>query len=388
MPLDNNKIALVCALPYPIGNVSALRIHSYCKVLAAKGYFVKIIIFCPQSINENKLPLGIYEGVHYQYLSGLKWKKTDSFYNKGITYLKGIFRTLKLLKKENYNCILSYHSELLSNIVFSLFAKFNRINFIIDKTEYPYGYSKKTKTQQFLERKKLLFFDGFIVISKELYDFYYKIKKNVFLLPMTIDPNRFNDVKKITTDDYIAVVFGKHDRDGLFDSVKAYNIYASRSESPMKLMLIGNFEYLCKLNPDYLALPQFIEDNNLQDLIEFTGSLLLHEVPEKLINASCLLTTPRFYDSGGFPTKLGEYMLSGVPVVATSAGEISDYVTNRQDIFLCPVDNLDAVAESILFIQENKDMAKKIGENAIVTAKTKFNAETYIDSLIDFAVKK
>ena len=96
------------------------------------------------------------------------------------------------------------------------------------------------------------------------------------------------------------------------------------------------------------------------------------------------MTTPLEYVSGGFPTKLGEYLLSGVPVVSTSAGEIEKYLTHNENIFLSAIGDLDGIAQNILFIDQNVNQAAAIGESGKNLALKVFNADTYSKKIIEF----
>ena len=202
---------------------------------------------------------------------------------------------------------------------------------------------------------------------------------------MTIDMDRFKGFhRQNVLNPYIAIVFGTHNRDGLFESIISYNKYYELAKSkPYRLILIGNYEVLS----DKDKITKYIQENNLQENIEIKGLVRADEVPQILINADCLLTTPSEYISGGFPTKLGEYMLSGVPVVLTIAGEVGDYTTNMENVLSSQPGNWDEVAANILYVQENRKESLIIAENAKLLANQVFNANNYIVDLISFITK-
>jgi len=391
MHLKNSESDLRCALiflgPFPIGNASSIRIMSYCKALAKKGVFIKVLILAPtREAKVNKEVSGIHEGVHYQYMTKVTWKNANaSVFTKGCYYLFGLLKSLKYIRKDKINCLLSYHSNLLSNMFYWMVTRTLSIPFLLDKTEYPYGYYKMSVLSKKIARFKLLFYDGFIVISKELETFYKRIKTNIFHLPMSFDMDRYKGYKRNkVASPYIAVVFGVHNRDGLYESVVAYKKYCDLSpENTYRLVMIGNYNNLTDKN----KIDRYMQDNHLQDKIEIKGLVSINKVPQILINADCLLTTPNEYASGGFPTKLGEYMLSGVPIVATSAGEVDKYVTHMKDILISQPGDLDNVASNILYLQQNKTIGLLIAENARNKVKKVFNADNYVDELIYFINK-
>ncbi|MDP9960202.1 glycosyltransferase involved in cell wall biosynthesis [Chryseobacterium lathyri] len=383
------KIILIASYYFPIQDVSSLRIHSYCKAMAKKGMDIHVLMVYPAltECSDN----GVFEGVKYSFLSDKKYYN-GSLLNKLYFRLSGLNNIRKFIFTEKVDAVLSYHDNFLTNFFVKLFTILASIPFVIDKTEYPYGYFQMSKMRQFVERLNLSLFDGFIVISTTLKDFYSKISKNVFLLPMTIDPNRFDRVsRREDNDQYISLTFGVHNRDGLFDSIITFHKYLNKSpKKSFKLFLIGDYITLCKNFPECHAIKTYVQENELEDSVFFLGRKPIDEVPVILAGAQCLITTPTKYVSGGFPTKLGEYMLSGVPIVATKAGEILDYVTDNYDIFLCNVGDLDCMADKIIFIENDPKKAMVIGQNAINTAKFKFNADTYIEGMLEFlnSIKK
>lgn len=379
------NILVIFLGPYPKGNVSTIRIHSYCKSLAKKGHFVKVLLIAPTTeASVNKELEGLFEGVHYKYMTDITWKKKNpSKLEKVYYYLLGIIKSIGHITNDQTNYLLSYHNEPISNVLYWLTTRKLEIPFVLDKTEYPKSYQEKSKVRHFIDKLFLKVFDGFIVISEELKAYYTSINNKTFLLPMTIDKDRFKSVQKLSPQgNYIAVVFGTHNRDGLDTSLKAYKRYVDMigRDNAYKLKLIGDFQRL----PNSKVLMKYIQDNELLSYVEILGKVDNSQVPSLLANASCLLTTPHKYISGGFPTKLGEYMLSGVITVATSVGEITKYVSNNKDILLSKPGDISGISNNLLYVHQNSDMARVIAQNAYQTALEKFNADSYIDNLISF----
>ena len=386
------RCALIFLGPFPIGNVSTIRIMTYCKALVKKGVFVKVLLIAPTAeAAVNKSRSGVVDGVHYQYITDITWnRKNVPKFIKLAYYVAGLFKSLEYIRADKINCLLTYRDEFLSNVFYRIATKMRGIPFIIDKTEYPVGYFKMPAFRKRFERLKLKMFDGFITITSELKKFYYReIKKpesHYFLLPMTMDMNRYAGLQKQQVDEpYIAVVFGTHNRDGLFESIKAYKKYRSLTTAkPYRLVLIGDLDELCKNFRECNDIKSYIERNGLQASVDIKGMIPINDVPQLLLNADCLLTTPLAYVSGGFPTKLGEYLLSGVPVVATSAGEINNFLTDKLNILLSLPNDDDAVADHILYLQQNPREMEKIGQAGKRLVAEVFNADTYVDDLILF----
>lgn len=79
----------------------------------------------------------------------------------------------------------------------------------------------------------------------------------------------------------------------------------------------------------------------------------------------------RFYFS---PLKLFDYMASGLPVIATDLGQISEVITHKENGLL--TDNkIDHVAEHIVFLKNNPQVAKSLGDKARESVQEYYNWE-------------
>ena len=199
------------------------------------------------------------------------------------------------------------------------------------------------KLQKYLGDKRQVYFeslffnnlDGFILMTKTLinhYSAFHDPKPNLLHLPMTVDLNRFNKtIPRLENFEspYIAFVGTmSNTKDGVNILIKAFSIISNKFPE-YKLYLIGSWDYD---SPSHLEL---INGLKLERKLKYMGIYKRNEIPSIVSNAS-LLVLPR-PDSkqarGGFPTKLGEYLASGVPVCATSVGEIPDYLTTNESVF-------------------------------------------------------
>lgn len=381
------RVALVTLSPFPIGNVATVRYSSYCKAIARKGIFTKVYVIAPsRTAAVNKDVSGVEDGVAYQYMCNKTgWDRAPSSFIKLLYYTKGLFNTAVQLRRDNVTCVILFSSDLYSYFFMWGFKNLFPVILLTDKSEYPFGYKKMGSVRQFLHRLKLKVFDGLIVMTSELMKFYETAKADkakLFHLPMTIDLSKFDGVVKFPQHEpYIACVFGVHNRDGLLDTVKAYKAYRDNlQEESYKLWLIGDFSRL----PDNKIICSFIFDNGLESDVLRKGVIAYENIPQILADAECLITTATEYVSGGFPTKLGEYLASGTPVVATSAGEIDIYLTNRKNAFLSKPGDIVDISSNLIFVHKNKGDALVVAQAGRAIACKAFNAESYADDLILF----
>ena len=99
------NISVVFLGPFPIGNVSTVRIISYCKAFVKKGHFVKVFIIAPtDEAKQNKLKCGVVDGVHFQYVSRITWRgeKTNFIVKSELLYM-GIYVIIALIGGGKYS---------------------------------------------------------------------------------------------------------------------------------------------------------------------------------------------------------------------------------------------------------------------------------------------
>ena len=379
------RFGLISTATFPTGDVTTLRYSTYCDALANDGHYVKVYVLTPNTLGIEHD--GVIGKVHYTFLQ----RQRNN--NRFIRYAMGIIAMIKSLykiKRDHIDVVLIYLTRRIDFLYYKFFSKILGFRIVTDQTEYfVKNYLELDKTHR--QKVDSIFdgFDGIITISHELYNYHISIAKNrnVFLLPMTIDQHRFDDVITENNKNYITVVFGVHNRDGLDVSIKAYCFYHQLCIDiniiPWRLRLIGNIDGLCT-RADILHL---IDKSDCSDDILIMGKQPIEKVPYYLYNSSCLLTTASTYISGGFPTKLGEYLLSGVPVVVTKAGEISNYLIDNKDAFLCEVNNISQIGQKLFYVHTHEAEAAIVGEKGKVVAMTKFNIATYIKELEAFLIK-
>lgn len=387
-----DKTDIRCGLftlsPFPIGNVSTVRYSSYMVALASNKIFSKVYLLTPtKTAYLNKNANGVYKGVNYKYLQGIVWSGKVSTLVKAFYYLKGLFLAFREMKRDKLTCVILYHQSLFAYFLFWIATRIMNIKFITDKSEYPYGYRQMNVLHKKIMQISLKAFDGFIVMTNELSAFYSRYKKkkaSVFHLPMTIDPERFSSVVKDNLSfEYIAIVCGTHNRDGLYESIKSYSFYCKKTTNALPLKIIGDIENFRNKEEIF----KLVNEEGLSKRIFFLGKIPIVNVPKILVNAKILLTTANEYISGGFPTKLGEYMLSGVPVVATKVGELPHYLADRINVFFAKARDYEDISDQLIYVQNNYKMALDVAANAKDTAKTIFNADTYIHDFIAYLKK-
>lgn len=89
----------------------------------------------------------------------------------------------------------------------------------------------------------------------------------------------------------------------------------------------------------------------------------------------------------GFPTKLGEYLATGRPVVVTDTGEIGRYLKDGENAYIVRIDECsnvqmeERVAKKILEVMEDPERAERIGAAGKEVAKRCFDWRNHSEAL-------
>lgn len=385
--------------PFPIGMAATNRILSISKGIVENSHWVKVIILQPtEKISNgvrNKLTKGTYNGIEFEYSSGVTiWPKSKV--NKGFCKFKGIVNAIRIIynvrKTKTINCFLLFSVNSFADIVvFYFVTKVLKIKYIQEKSEFPFVLYKKSFFGKIYARYYIKYiykcFDGMIIMTKPLYNFFKtRVKRNakLIIVPMTVEPERFanNQTKVNELSKYIAYCgYMGGNKDGVPILIDAFKIVSNKYDN-LKLYLIGYTSNVDEFN----VFKQKIKDLGLDDKIVFTGKVNRDDIPAYLCNASLLvLARPSSLQSeGGFPTKLGEYLATGNPVVVTRVGEIPDYLTDGVTAFLANPDSAEAFAEKIDYVLSNPSLAQKVALAGRDVAFNTFNYRIQSKKIIDF----
>jgi len=275
----------------------------------------------------------------------------------------------------------------------------NGIKVAYERTEYPYLNINKLSFQYM---KVELYFRLFLnrvdyiyVISKALKDLF-ETKLNhqntlgkIQILNMLVEPDRFatnhnndqseiqsrNNQKKIV---FVGELYG--DKDGVFGLIQAF-INIGNEFPEADLIIIGDNQDKAALSPIY----KIIDLNGYKNRIIFTGRLNRDEVAKHIKNSYCLvLDRPNNIQAKyGFPTKLGEYLASGKPVIITKVGDIPLYLKDNINAYLAEPDNIESFSQKLRECLNNPKQAQKIGLEGQKLAYNEFNYLKCVQKMLE-----
>lgn len=251
-----------------------------------------------------------------------------------------------------------------------------------ERTEHPDIYTiKGFDIKKYKTRIKDL--DGMFVISTALKEYFSSLglsKEKIEIVNMTVDSNRFINLRKEPSEKYIAYCgTASNNKDGVDELIKSFAI-VHKVHPEVKLYIIGK-------TPD----PKDVSGNlkltgtlGLKDSIVFTGIVSAADMPQILKNATILaLDRPDSLQAQcGFPTKLGEYLLTENPVVVTKVGDIPLFLKDGETAILAEERNQEDFSSKLIWALEHPVESAKIGKAGAQVAMREFNYLTETKKII------
>ena len=380
------KIAIITTMPFPSGEASVNRIMSYSKGLAELGENVTVF-----STNVGN--------IEYQNIDGYRYKSLRRKYaNPLLDKISLFLALLSLLRKicvqsKCFDRLILISNSFVLILPLYLICKIKNIPFLREKSEFPFNLKTNSSVKLFFARiyNKFIFrlCDGLIIMTNPLNDYFAdKVKKSCrrIVMPMTVDNTRFQNVEvKNIYGDYIAYCgdIGGN-KDGVESLINSFSLIEDDCPD-LTLLLIGDSKEI----DAFENLKKLVERLSVKNIV-FTGRVDRDIIPELLCNAKVLvLARPNSLQSaGGFPTKLGEYLSTGNPVLVTAVGEIPFYLKDNENAFLVEPDNNRAFAEKLFFILNNYEMAKEVAKKGQKLSETTFNYKYQSKRLQEFLINE
>lgn len=226
-----------------------------------------------------------------------------------------------------------------------------------------------------VERYACARFDGIIAATPFIRDSFLKIH------PFTVDVNNFPMAEELDAADAgsaklpeVCYVGGIGEVRGIRELVHACALL----DSPARLNLVGRFsepavEAQVKADPGWARVNElgFLDRAGVRDVMQRSVAGVVNFLP-----------LPNHIDA--LPTKMFEYMSSGIPVIASDFPLWRDIIEgNRCGLCVDPSDPR-AIAAAIDYLLANPAVARSMGENGRKAVREKYNWSVQAARLIDF----
>lgn len=177
-----------------------------------------------------------------------------------------------------------------------------------------------------------------------------------------------NDVKKSKAPIYDAVLVGslRGNEKGVDIFIKAIK---NIENSINRVAIVGDGV----LKEELMTLRDSLD---LTDKIEFAGNV---DNVNEYLSESKMFVLPSRWE--GFGLAILEAMAARVPVIASDVGGIPEIIKQGIDGILVPVEDIETLSKSMLYILDNKEQALMLADNAYRTVCEKFSIQVFAKNL-------
>lgn len=268
----------------------------------------------------------------------------------------------------------------------SSFVGINGVKVYHERTESPevLPLSPPKKQTAYLEACKKL--NGLFVISTALKQYFREVGvpvEKIRIVNMTVDCERFVGLSKNKNVWKYIAYCGRieNNKDGVDELIKAFALVCEKHDD-IKLYIIGQTPVVTE-NEENIKL---ITSLGIRDKVVLTGVVDSSKMPQMLKDATILaLDRPNNLQAqNGFPTKLGEYLLSENPVVVTKVGDIPLFLKDGESALLAEECNPQDFSSKLCWLIEHPTEAKQIGQNGKDVAFQYFNYKTETKKIVNF----
>ncbi len=368
------NILFVVVVPFPFGDASSVRAFNLCKLLHLAGHNVHVISDHPSKTEvKTEISCCTYEDT-------TKYSSSLSLASKSIKAVKEYIANHKV-------------DVVLMNARFDRFGRLlsllkrRSIKVLVENCEW-YDYSSfklgridpRFWWNEYMIRCEFRKADGFISISELLNGHNTKWGRCSVRIPTILDVTK-TSWSRMTGNNKLQLVYagslGKSKE--LLGPIIRVLSYNSEIQDKIDLHIYG---------PSINAVANNIGDNqllnNLDNCVYIHGRVSQTNILDIMKKADFVLffRPNRKSSDAGFPTKLGESMSVGTPVITNNTGDISKYVKSKENGIIVPDLSDESVLESINYILTlSSEERSSMREKARKTAETAFDYRTYVGEI-------
>jgi len=376
---------------YPRGMAGTRRIQNVITALQEYSHVTARVLLQRQSVQDNVL-CGVHRGTPYETIMGdvVRWKTLlvlPVLYSRTVAALKKAF----LPDQEN---LLYFYGPLFADslpvvryarrhgykIVFDVVEDFGLSAGVAQSLHHLVSMRLKNRISGQIKHLS----DGIIAISSHLID---KSREStggkvpVHCMPISVDMVRFPEAPTSTGEEvrlFYAGTFGR--KDGVSVLLDAFDRLAER---------YGNLRLVLTGRGDTEAMAEFFErlkNSPHRERIDYQGFLEEDEYYALLNRAdiSCMTRVDLGFAHAGFPFKLGEFLATGKPVVASRVSDVDRYLVHQKSAMLVKAGSSEEVCEAVAFLVEHPKHAAEIGARGREVATTFFDHRRQGAALLAF----
>ncbi|MGZ3882629.1 MAG: glycosyltransferase [Bacteroidia bacterium] len=371
------NIVFVSGQPFPYGMAGSKRIRLFAEYLSV-NHTVSVLI--AGSSNGRNPSEGEKDKVKFKFYS---YTRRQSIF--------ALRKTRKILsinyKKDVKNILFIYDGIGLTTRLFAAAGRRMGYKIVTDVVEDYSLHEENTglllsalhKINTLFEKKTGRFADGVITLSSRLEKKFSSLMaaQPVVLIPVSAENLGIAVGGSATANLQFTFLYsGSYgNKDGVDILIEAFS-RLSADRNDVRLVLAGRISKITeqqiqnKKNIEYAGM---IPDESYYAFLGKADVLLMTRV-----------NTP--YANSGFPFKLGEYLATGRPVIATTVSDVELYLKDRQSVIFAKPSDVTSLYEALRFAVNNKAQLQEIGKKGKEACALFFNPEVNGKKLEEFLI--
>jgi glycosyltransferase involved in cell wall biosynthesis len=361
---------------FPFGMAAAKRRLCYAKGLMKEGHEMDVVICqkCIEKGNDDGFPAkGVYKNIPYIYVCGKYKHAKRNRIMRGLDYLiidciRSFFYALKHIRRGEIVYI--YFYPVFLQILILLATKIKGAKVVKETCEHPSALgninSKWHKICKWFEFKFVMpYYDGFIAISRDLNKFVEKYKskkaKSIIVPILVEDPFSDKDVSNLKNEYNVPYIIHTgtmlEQKDSISKILHAFARLKRETNTNCKLVFTGpQATERCSYLP-------MIKELGIEKDVDLLGLVSIERIAtlQYFAMMTIIYKSDNLQTRNCFPTKLGEMLICGVPVITTTIGDANLYLENGKSALIFNPDDEDTLIKYMKFILDNHEKARMIG---------------------------
>lgn len=382
------NIVFLGGFAYPRGMAGTKRVRHVINGLRLHEDVSASVLILRQSSRDNPLS-GVYDGVTYHTVWGNLLGLNAALMMPAL-FMKSRRILRRLYKTGDDNVLYVYGPVNYDNFLLLRCAKqigFKLVFDIVEDYDLALHISGSFKHRirirfiQYANRVMKNLANGLIVISLHLQRKYSGKGTPLHLLPISVDITQYPETPARFSDPVVMFYAGSFGhKDGVPVLLDAFEKLAAKNDR-IKLVLTGKDtdEMMAKLHERLNVMP-------FGDRVVYMGYLDDVDYYAELGRAD-ILCVPRIdsgYANAGFPFKLGEYLATGKPVIASAVSDIPSLLADKVDAMLVPAGDSDAIEKVVTDLLSDPAQAFRMGANGRKVATRLFDYKSQGDDVYRF----
>lgn len=383
------NLLLVDSVDIPFGGAHSVHVSLLIKGLRQNGLSAFLIIPYGEkreALAASKNNYGHYDGVPFYIVrKSKKVRKFFSFLDKTLSVFSTASLIFKRKRHKKVDGVILGNPDIIRDLPVILSCVICRIpmylwyveKFSLSEDFFGIPGFLNRNSQKLSEKLLPKFSAGVIVISSGLKKHYlnYLPEDRTLINPILVSTEMHNRIGRHNGNKIEKQLQGKRllvysgsfaEKDGVHYLIDAFAELVIKHPDTVFIMTGKNHnEVLME------KVRQHIRQLQLQDNIQLVGFVSSQELLRYNSMADILFVcrTSSPFANHGFPWKLGEYCMTGKPIIATNVSDIETYFTDNENLFIVEPNNSKAIVEKVNYIFNNYDKALEIArkgkENAV-----------------------